>query len=57
MGAALGDKWPRRYAAEIMAEPNKDKRREMFERCPEDLKELIWAHCVNAARGRGNARN
>jgi len=48
----LGDKWPRTYAAEIMAVPDKEKRKEMFQQVPEHLRGLVWDHCVNATRRR-----
>lgn len=46
----LGDKWPRTYAAEIMAARDKEKRKEMFEQVPEHIRGLVWDHCVNATR-------
>lgn len=45
------EKWPRVYAQEIMAEQCKEKRKEMFERVPERLQELVWVHCLQAVRG------
>jgi len=47
----LGDKWPRQYAAEIMAVRDKEKRKQMFEQqVPEHLRDIVWDHCVNATR-------
>lgn len=46
----LGDKWPRTYAAEIMAVPDKEKRKEMFQQVPEHIRGLVWDHCVNSTR-------
>ena len=46
------DKWPRQYATEIMAEPDKEKRREMFDRVPEQLQDMVWDHCQTAMRTR-----
>ncbi len=37
-------KWPRQYAAEIINEPSRDKRREMLERVPEEYRELTRKH-------------
>jgi len=45
------EKWPRVYAAEIMSEPSKEKRREMFKEVPAHLQDIVWAHCLTASRG------
>jgi hypothetical protein len=45
------EKWPRQWAAEIMALPTKEERREMFNQVPKHLQELVWAHCEQAVRG------
>jgi hypothetical protein len=46
----LGDKWPRQYAAEIMAVRDKEKRKEMFKQVPDHIRDIVWDHCVNATR-------
>ena len=45
------EKWPRVYAAEIMSEPSKEKRKEMFKEVPAHLQDIVWAHCLTALRG------
>jgi hypothetical protein len=51
------EKWPRVWAAEIMALPTKEERREMFGQVPEHLRDLVWAHCEQAVRGPHVKRN
>jgi len=40
-------KWPRHYAAEIIDEPDRAKRREMLSAVPEDLRGLAEEHVRN----------
>lgn len=45
------EKWPRHYAAEIMAMDCKEERRKMFQEVPEHLKQFVYLHCELAVRG------
>ena len=47
---------PRKYAEEIMQEPSKDKRREMFDRVPDEFKEMVMSHCKTAMRANHGSR-
>jgi hypothetical protein len=40
-------KWPRQYAAEIIAEGDIDRRREMLAAVPQDYRELTETHVLN----------
>ena len=53
-GLGAGGKWPRHYASEIMAEPCKEKRREMFNEVPDDIKEMVMKHCKTSLIGGSN---
>lgn len=41
------EKRPRQYAAEIMAEPNRDKRRRMLAEVPDRYRDLVETHVRN----------
>ena len=49
----IGDKWPRKYAEQIMAQPDREARKRLFDQVPEELKGIVWAHCVTATRAKG----
>jgi oligoendopeptidase F len=55
-GLEAGSKWPRHYAADIMNEPDREKRKAMFEKVPERIKDMVYAYCLMANRS-GNGRN
>ena len=46
----IGDKWPRKYAEQIIAQPDKEARKRLFDQVPDELKDIVWAHCVTATR-------
>ena len=41
---ATPHKWPRQYAADIYAEPDRDKRAAMLAEVPEQYRDLVEAH-------------
>lgn len=47
MTEAFLKKWPRQYAAEIIAEPVRDKRRAMLDQVPPDFRDLVKTHVEN----------
>lgn len=46
---------PRQYAAEILAEPSKERRRQMLDEAPPEYRELIERHVRNAWRSGGKS--
>ena len=46
----INEKRPRKWAEEIMALACKIKRREMFEKVPDHIKQMVMDHCQVAAR-------
>lgn len=49
-------KWPRQYAAEILAEPSRARRAEMLAAAPEHLQAMVRFHVEHAFRIRGCKR-
>tara|TARA_Y100000385_G_C13074252_1_gene630613 strand:- start:1547 stop:1714 length:168 start_codon:yes stop_codon:yes gene_type:complete len=49
-------KWPRRYAAEILELKTKKERREALAKCPEEFRDLIAKHVEIAFALRKNRR-
>jgi hypothetical protein len=50
VGAMIDEKRPRKWAEEIMSLACKTKRRALFERVPDHIKQMVMDHCQVAAR-------
>jgi hypothetical protein len=50
VGVVVTEKRPRKWAEEIMSLACKTKRRALFERVPDHIKQMVMDHCQVAAR-------
>lgn len=51
-----GERSPRDYAQWIMGQPDKEKRRKMFEEVPQHLRDMVYDHCKTAQQLGGKGK-
>ena len=50
VGVVVTEKRPRKWATEIMSLTCKTQRRELFDKVPDHIKQMVMDHCQVAAR-------